>query len=92
VAKVFAGFPGTFEIRICRVSPQSARELVAYFHFTLKVIEQSPRFHRDELSAAKLAMLLRHRITELERDMESRPAHSNFFRFLARAGLPVKSH
>ena len=70
------------------MSPQSARELATYFRFTLELVEQSPRRYRDDLAAARLAMLLRDRITELEREMESRPAHSNFFRFLARIGSP----
>jgi len=75
-------------IRIYRVSQSLARELVAYFNFTLEVIEQSPRRYRDELATAELAMLLRRHITELEREMEARPAHSNFFRFLACTGFP----
>jgi len=69
------------------MSPQSARELATYFRFTLELVEQSPRRYRDDLAADRLAMLLRDR-TELEREMESRPAHSNFFRFLARIGSP----
>jgi len=72
------------------MSPQSARELATYFRFTLELVEQSPRRYRDDLAAARLAMLLRDR-TELEREMESRPAHSNFFRFLARIGSPHSS-
>ena len=69
------------------MSPQSACELATYFRFTLELVEKSPRRYRDDLAAARLAMLLRDR-TELEREMESRPAHSNFFRFLARIGSP----
>jgi len=69
------------------MSPQSARELATYFRFTLELVEKSPRRYRDDLAADRLAMLLRDR-TELEREMESRPAHSNFFRFLARIGSP----
>ena len=72
------------------MSPQSACELATYFRFTLELVEKSPRRYRDDLAAAKLAMLLRDR-TELEREMESRPAHSNFFRFLARIGSPHSS-
>ncbi len=73
------------------MSPRSARELVAYFGFTLQLVELSPRRDEDKLARAELMRLLRHRIAELERDMESRPAHSNLFRFLARAGFPIKS-
>jgi len=69
------------------MSPQSACELATYFRFTLELVEKSPRRYRDDLAADRLAMLLRDR-TELEREMESRPAHSNFFRFLARIGSP----
>ena len=69
------------------MSPQSACELATYFRFTLELVEKSPRRYRDDLAASRLAMLLRDR-TELEREMESRPAHSNFFRFLARIGSP----
>ena len=72
------------------MSPQSARELATYFRFTLELVEKSPRRYRDDLAADRLAMLLRDR-TELEREMESRPAHSNFFRFLARIGSPHSS-
>ena len=65
------------------MSPRSASELVAYFRFTLQLIEQSPRRDEDEPARAELIRLLRHRIAEFERQMVSRPALSTFFRFLA---------
>ena len=72
------------------MSPRSARELVAYCRLTLQLIELSPRRDEDELSRAELMRLLRHRIAELERQIVPRPAHSPLFRFLARAGFPIK--
>ena len=71
------------------MSPQSARELVAYFRFTLQLIEQSPRREEDELVRAHLTRILRHRIAELEGQMVFRPALSTFFLLLASAGLLI---
>ena len=71
------------------MTPRSASELVAYFRFTLQLIEQSPRRDEDESIRAQLKLLLCHRIAELEGQMVSRPALSTFFLLLASAGLLI---
>jgi len=71
------------------MSARSARELVAYFRFTLQLIELSPCRDEDELVREQLKLLLRHRIAELEGQMVSRPALSTFFLLLASAGLLI---